>query len=82
MTTSLPALYKGCSSVDCQQQQYLDIDPEQGKEVKSSLQGKNIYLGENIPQWFKAHTWKKLPRQAPALKSSELAPHPPKQRGA
>lgn len=55
----------------CQQQQYPDIEPEEGKEVKSPLEGENKYLGENIAntlsQWLKAHTWKKLPRQAPAL---------------
>lgn len=76
MATSLPPLYKGCSSFVCQQQQYLNIHPEEGKEVKSPLEGKNKYLGENIPPWLKAHTWKELPRQAPALQSTELTPHP------
>lgn len=71
------------SSVVCQQQQYLDIDPEEGKEAKSPLEGKNKYLGENIPQWLKTRMWKKLPRQGNSLCNPQSShPPPPKQRGA
>lgn len=80
-TASLPTLYEGLySSVGCQQQQYLDIDPEGGQEVKSPLEEKNKYLGENNLQWLRAHSGRTSPGK-PQLCDPQNSPPTPQSRG-